>query len=266
MDGLGDGDDIPLEQAARVGVGQHDRGDIGREALLHLLRVDGAIVARRHFLDAVAEKRGRRRVGAVGGGRDEHDRAGIATGFQRGLDRHHAAEFAMGAGLGADGHGVQAGELEQPAAHLGDQVERAGDGRRRLQRVDVGEAGEPRHLFVEARVVLHRARSQRIKPGVDGVVLLAEAHVVAHRLRLGEAGKIDRGFAREFAQTILCIPGRAYGAPRLLGEIHARYIASADLEEQRLLDLKAAVAGERLLGRGVRRRGGLGGTAFGQHA
>ncbi len=56
MDGIGDGDDVALEQAAGVGVGQHDRGDLRRQALAHLLGIDGAVGAGRNLLDAVAER------------------------------------------------------------------------------------------------------------------------------------------------------------------------------------------------------------------
>ena len=38
--GLGDRHHVALEQPAGVGVGQHDGGDVGREPLPHLLRVD----------------------------------------------------------------------------------------------------------------------------------------------------------------------------------------------------------------------------------
>ena len=40
---LGDRHDVALEQAAGVGVGQHDGGDVRREMLLHLLRIDRAV-------------------------------------------------------------------------------------------------------------------------------------------------------------------------------------------------------------------------------
>ena len=238
---LGDGDDVALEQAAGVGVGQHDRRDVGRQALLHLLRIDGAVGAGRNVDDLVAEERGGRRVGAVGGFRHEHDRALVAARLQRRLDRHHAAELAVRAGLGAHRDRRHAGHLEQPAAELGDQLERAGHGRDRLQRMDVAEARQPRHLLVEARVVLHRARAERIDAGVDGVVLLAEAHVVAHRLRLGEAGEIDRRFAGVGAE--------ARFRAGYVRQIDAGDVDAADLEQQRLLDLEAAVAGEGFLRR-----------------
>ena len=78
-----------------------------------------------------------------------------------------------------------------------DQAERTLDRGDRLQRVHVGEAGEPGHLLVQARVVLHRARAEREEAEVDGVVLLAEADVMAHRLRLGEARERELEFMKK---------------------------------------------------------------------
>ena len=253
MHRLGDGDHVPLEEAAGVGVGEHDRRDVRPEPLAHRLRVDRAVGPRRHVDHAIAEERRRRRVGAVGGLRHEHRRPLVAARVERRLDRHHAAELAMRAGLGAHRDRGHAGHLEQPAAELGDQVERARDRRQRLQRVDVGEAGQPRHLLVEARVVLHRAGAERIEPDVDRVVLLGEPHVVAHRLRLGEAGQVDRRLAAMLAE-----PRRRL---RRLRQIDAGHVVPADLEEQRLLDLQAAIAGEGARLR-VGRGGGPGGTSL----
>ena len=48
MNRIGDLDDLALEQAAGVGIGQHDRGDIGPERGAHRGRDDGAVGARRN--------------------------------------------------------------------------------------------------------------------------------------------------------------------------------------------------------------------------
>ena len=40
-----------------------------------------------------------------------------------------------------------------------------------LQRMNIGKARQPRHLLVEARIVLHRARPKRKQAKVDGIVL-----------------------------------------------------------------------------------------------
>ena len=79
---------------------------------------------------------------------------------------------------------------------------------------------------------------------------------MAHRLRLGEAGKIDRRRARVLAE--------ARFRRRGVGQIDAGHVLAADLEEQRLLDLQAAIGGEGVVGcRAV--GGGRGRAAFGQH-
>ena len=62
---IGDLHDAPLEQAAGVGIGQHDGGDIGTELRLQRIGIDMAVVLRRHFVDREAGKRGGRRIGAV---------------------------------------------------------------------------------------------------------------------------------------------------------------------------------------------------------
>ena len=106
----------------------------------------------------------------------------------------------------------------------------------RLQRVQVAEAGQARHLLVEARVVLHGARAEREDAGVDAVVLLAEPHVVAHGLGLGQARQADGRGALEVTEA------RRHG--RRLLQVDAGGIGAADLEDQRLLDGEAAVAAE----------------------
>src|SRR3546814_7099090 len=46
-------------------------------------------------------------------------------------------------------------------------------------------------LFRSPRIVLHRARAEREEAQVDSVILAAEARIVAHRLRLGQARQSD---------------------------------------------------------------------------
>ncbi len=138
--------------------------------------------------------------------------------------------------------------LDQPAAELVDHLQRALHGGGRLQRMDVGEAGQPRHRLVEARIVFHRARAEREDAHVDGVVLLAEPHVMAHRLRLGEGGEVDGRLAAMFAEPVGFCFRRV--------DVDAGDFRAADLEEQRLLDQERAVAGEGLALRCDRLGGG----------
>ena len=73
-----------------------------------------------------------------------------------------------------------------------DQLQRALHGRDRLQRMEIADARQARDLLVDAGIVLHGARAQRVDAHVDGVVLLAEPRVVLHHLRLGKARQADR--------------------------------------------------------------------------
>ena len=127
----------------------------------------------------------------------------LALGFEGGGDRHHAAHLAMRAGGGRHRHGRHAGQGLEPVRQAIDQLQRALHGRDRLQRMEVADAGEARHLLVDARIVLHGARAQRVDAHVDGVVLLAEPRVVLHDLRLGQARQADLAGAAQAVEAIL---------------------------------------------------------------
>jgi hypothetical protein len=88
--------------------------------------------------------------------------------------------------------------------------------------VDVGKAGQAGHLFVEARIVLHRARAERIHAAVDRVVEAGEAHIVAHGFRLGQPGKIERQLALKATQA----RARDFG----FRQVDARMLGIADFE------------------------------------
>src|SRR5438105_2112743 len=83
-----------------------------------------------------------------------------------------------------------------------DQLERSRHGGYRLERVDVGKTGQARQFFIEARIVFHRARTERVEPAVDRVVLLREAGEVAHDLRLAEPRKTDNALPIEAAEAV----------------------------------------------------------------
>ena len=241
VDGRGNLHDVPLEQPAGVRVGQHDGGNVAvilRNRLLHRGQIHRAVVLGVDGDDLEAEQRSGGRVGAMGTFRHQHDLRITARSDMRGLDCHHAALLAMGTGLRAHGDGGGAGQLHQPVTQLGDEFHGALDGRQRLQRVNVAKARHARHLLVKARVVLHGAGAERIKPGIDGVIVARQAHVMAHRLRLGEARQADLRRAGVGAQLRL-------ESLRLI-QINARHIEAADLEQQRLFHVERTVAGEGL--------------------
>ena len=57
--------------------------------------------------------------------------------------------------------------------------------------------GSARGALVDARVVLHRARAERVEAGVDPEVAVGEVREVAHDLVLGQLGQARRLLARE---------------------------------------------------------------------
>ena len=119
----------------------------------------------RYGSHGIADQRGGGWVGAMGGIGNQHHapRLSFSARFDRRLDRHHAAELAMRAGLWRHRDGVHARHGQQGVGERLDKFERPLRGRNRLQRVDVGESRQARHFLVEARIVLHRAGAQRIE-------------------------------------------------------------------------------------------------------
>jgi hypothetical protein len=119
-----------------------------------------------------ARKGRRRRIGAMRAFGHQDDLAG-SPAPQRGLDAQHAAQLAMRPGLGRHGDAVHAGQ-RQPVRQFIDHFQRA---LHRFccgaERVDIGKTLHPRDLFVQARIVLHRARPERERAQVDGIVLAA---------------------------------------------------------------------------------------------
>ena len=66
MDQFGDLDHIALEQAAGIGVGDHDRGHIRSELGGQIGNIDPAIGGLGDLFDLIADKRCRGGIGAVG--------------------------------------------------------------------------------------------------------------------------------------------------------------------------------------------------------
>ena len=110
---VGDLVDLLLEDAQRIGIGQHQRGDIFVDLRYQRSDVHHAGGIRFQVLDRVAAHRGRRRVGAVRGVGDEDLLARIALRLEIGADQQDAGKLAMRAGSGLQGDGVHAGDFDQ---------------------------------------------------------------------------------------------------------------------------------------------------------
>jgi hypothetical protein len=101
-----------------------------------------------------------------------------------GAREQHAGELAVRAGGGLQRDVRQTGDLRERALQVPHQLERPLRSLGVLQRVQPRMAGERGDALVQARVVLHRARAQRVEARVEVEVALGDADVVAHELGL----------------------------------------------------------------------------------
>jgi len=95
-----------------------------------------------------------------------------------------SGQFAMRSGRGLEAHVRQAADLRERALEQPHHLERSlrpGGG---LHRVQAGMSRDRRDTLVELRVVLHRARPERVEARVQVEVAPRDAVVVAHDLRL----------------------------------------------------------------------------------
>ena len=220
VDDLGDLLDLGLEQPERRGVGQHQAGDVLVGLGAQVVEVDVAVLVGSDLDDLVAGHRHGRRVGPVGRVGRQHLGPLLAAVLVEGAGQQHAGELAVRAGRRLQRHVRQAGDLRQRVLQAPHQLERPLGALGMLERVQLGVTGQRRHPLVELRVVLHRARAERVEAGVEVEVALREAVVVAHDLGLGDLGQPRRLLA---AQARMAAARRAGArARRARGATNAR--------------------------------------------
>ena len=154
----------------------------------------------------------------------EDNRTGVTARGQRRTNGKDAAQFSMRPCLGRHRHGLHAGQRNQPMCQFVNNAKRTLDGLDRLQRMDIGKASHARDLFIQARVVLHRAATEREETEVNRVILTAKARIMAHRLRLRQAGKANVAVPFQITQARRDL--------RCIGKINAGCSGGANLENQ----------------------------------
>ena len=119
-----------------------------------------------------------------------------------GAGEQHAGELAVRAGATAAARRA-AGRRSRASAllELVHQLQRALGALGVLQRVQARVAGQRGDALVQLRVVLHRARAERVEAGVEVEVALGEPVVVADDLRLGDLRQLRRLGAAEAARA-----------------------------------------------------------------
>ena len=201
MDRIGNGLHVPFEQAACVGVSDHDAGHIRTKPRLQRIQINAPFGRCGNIFDRESGKGRRRRVGAMRAFGHQNDAAWIAPRFQCGLDRQYAAQLAMRTSLGCHGNAVHAGQFDQPDRQFIDNCKRTLHCLDRLQWMHVGKTCHPCDLFIQTRVMLHCAASQWEKAQINRIILAAQSGIVADRFGFGQAGHPDRAVTFQTTQA-----------------------------------------------------------------
>ena len=83
-------------------------------------------------------------------------------------------------------YGVETGDLGQITLQFILNLERTLHGGRVLQRVNIGQARQPRHIFVQARIIFHSTRAERIKTHVNRVIEPRQMGKMAHYVQFAD--------------------------------------------------------------------------------
>ena len=203
VDDPGDLQNIGIEQAQGVGVGEHEPGGVRPGGRAQGLQVHAALGIGGHVDHSEAAHGGGGRVGAVGGIGDQDLGPGWVPPVQVVFFYHQqGGELPVGPGGGLEGHLVHAGDLAQellrPAQHLQAALDRIGA----LEGVDSGKTGQSGQLLVDLGIILHGAGAQGIKPVVDPVGPAAQGGVVPGQVHLGHLRQAEGRFPLQTLQQM----------------------------------------------------------------
>ena len=132
--------DVAVEQAERVGVGEHQAGHVLAGLLAQVVEVHAAVLRRADLDHLVARHRHGGRVGAVRGVGREHLGALLAAVLVVGAREQQAGELAVGARAGLERH-VRQARRSRPARPAGATSARARPGRTRRPGAGAGARG-----------------------------------------------------------------------------------------------------------------------------
>ena len=153
----GDLGDVLLENSQRVGIGQHERGNIFAHLRLQSGDIHHAARIRFQVFDGIVDHRRRRRIRSMRGVWNQNffSRASLRMV----ISPHHeqTGHLAMRAGGGLQRDCVHARDFDQALAQRFQNLQRALRNLLRLVGMPVRQSLHARHRFIHPRVVLHRA-------------------------------------------------------------------------------------------------------------
>src|SRR4029077_11080989 len=189
MENLGNFRDALLEDAERRRIGDHQRGDVGRNQFAQFVDVDLAVRFGLYVFDFVARYYRGGGIGPVRGIGNQDLLARIALLLEVRADQQQTGELALRAGGGLQSDGVHAGDFEQALLEQAKDFQAALRKLLRLVGMLGGDAVKSRPEFVDPRVVLHGAGAEGIHAEVDRVVPGGEAREVANDFDFADFGE-----------------------------------------------------------------------------
>jgi hypothetical protein len=208
--------DVAVVQTERVRIRQHQSRDVVTKRGFQRFQVDRAIFVRFDFTDFVARHRRRRRVRSVSGVRDD-DRVAlrVAAIFVVCLDQKNSCQFAVSAGRGLERVGGHARHVVQQLFEVVEQLKVSLHRLVGLHGMSRRETRQGCHVLIDFRIVLHRARAERIRSDFDVIVLRRKIREVTNDGNLVHIGDIRFTFAIGIAEP--------------LGKIRLRYVQRTDI-------------------------------------
>ena len=194
----GDFGDALFEDANGTGIGDHQGGDVVGDEFAQMVGIDLAAGVGLDVLHFIAGDDHGRGIGAVGRIRNQNFAARVAFAFEVGANHQQAGEFALRSGGWLQRDRVHASNREQAFLQIIKDAQAALGKLRGLRRVFGGEAFQARDKFVDPRVVLHGAGTQRIHAEIDGVIPGGKASEVADDFDLADFRKTFDGCAGKF--------------------------------------------------------------------
>ena len=224
VDGIGNRLHITFKQATCVGVGDHNPSHIRAKSCCKCSKIHTAFGRCRDILNRETGESGAGRVGPMRAFGNENDAAWVTTCRKSGLDAQYSAQLSVSASLRCHSDPMHARELDQPHGQLINHRQCPLHGLNRLQGVHIGKACHTRDLFIQPRIVLHRAATQREEAQIDRIILTAQAGVMADGFRFRQSGKADVAMPLQIAQ--------ARGNLRRVGKINTGCCSGANFENQ----------------------------------
>jgi hypothetical protein len=213
VEDVGDVGDPLLEEPERGRVREHEAGRLRPHLAAQVVDVD---VPARVGLDAhqrVARHGDAGGIGAVRRVGDDDLGAVLAAILEVRAHEREPGQLALRARRGLERHGGEAHHLGQHPLEPPHELERSLGALGILVRVQVAEAAERGRPLVHARVVLHRARAERVEAGVDPERPGRELGEVADEVGLGDLGKARRRGPAQLRRDVGGLDGRFGNAP-----------------------------------------------------